>query len=393
MKVGIDARPMLFSRTGIGRYVAELVRALGRIGAGDTLRLYGDAWRPILDRSRIQQLVSGSGARLSSARIPGRVTTLLGRLGFSVERRLGGVDLFHFTDLVFPPVRRARTVVTIQDLVFEIDPSFHGDRFRRTVSSRLRAVAGRADRVIVPSLETLRQVCERYHVPEERVSLIPHAVDHMLEAQGMPWDRLEPWATARGIRRPYLLCVGTLEPRKNHSRLLTAFERFSVGRPHMLVLVGGFGWLVDELRERLHRLAPLGRVVHLADLDDRLLPALYDHAELNVYPSLYEGFGLPVLEGMARGAPTVTTRRGAIPEVGGDAVRYCEAEDVESLEQALADLADSEGERARLARAGRKRARTFSWTESAREHLRVYEEVCRGRDGSAEVGTCSLRGS
>ena len=378
MNVGIDARPMLFSRTGIGRYVAELVRALGRMGEGDSLRLYGDAWRPILDRARIETLVAESGARLSSARIPGRITTLLGRFGFGVEGRLGGVDLFHFTDLVFPPVRRARTVVTIQDLVFEINPSFHGDRFRRSVTDRLRVVAERADRVIVPSHETLRQVTERYHVPEERLSLIPHAADHMLEAQGISWESFEPWATAQGIRRPYLLCVGTLEPRKNHARLLTAFARFSTGRPHMLVLVGGFGWLVDDLEERLARLAPEGRVLHLPDLDDRLLPALYDHAELNVYPSLYEGFGLPVLEGMARGAPTVTTRRGAIPEVGGDAVRYFEAEDVESLAQALADLADSDDERARLARAGRERARTFSWAESAREHLRVYQEVCRG---------------
>jgi len=373
--LGLDARPMLFSRTGIGRYVAELIRALGQLGEGRNLRLYGDSWRGLLDPLRVAEVLSASRARLVRRRIPGRLTRCLGRFGYGVERRLGPIDLFHYTDLVFPPVRGTRTVITVQDLVFEIDPRFHGPDFRTDVPARMRRAVAGATRVIVPSLETYRQVLERYAVPEERLALIPHGAEHMLRAPASTWEQFEPWAAARGIRRPYLLSVGTIEPRKNHLRLLAAFERFQRRREHMLVLVGGFGWLDHAVRERLSGLRQGGRVVHLQDLDDRLLPALYDHAELNVYPSLYEGFGLPVLEGLARGVATVTTRRGALPEVGGAAVRYFEAEDEDSLLEALEELADSEELRIRLGRAGRSRAEQFTWSGSAREHLRVYRDV------------------
>ena len=375
MIVGLDVRPMLFSRTGIGRYVAELIRALGCLPEGPDLRLYGDSFRGVLDPQRVAAIVSASGAKLVRRRIPGRVTRLLGQVGYGVERRLGAIELFHYTDLVFPPVRGTRTVVTVQDLVFEIDASFHGPEFRRDVPARLRRVVDAAARVIVPSQETFRQVAERYAVPEERLVLIPHGAEHMQDAPATPVEQFEEWARTLGIRRPYLLSVGTIEPRKNHLRLLAAFERFCRSRPHMLVLVGGFGWLDEAVRERLLKLRPTGRVVHLQGLDDRMLPALYDHAELNVYPSLYEGFGLPVLEGMARGVATVTTRRGSLAEVGGSAVRYFEAEEEGSLLEALEELADSEELRVRLGQAGRSRAAQFTWAGSAREHLRVYREV------------------
>lgn len=377
MRVGLDARPFLFSRTGIGRNTGELIRALGQL-EGLELLLLGDSLRDLLDRSRVEELLRVSGARLFRRRIPGRLLPLLGWLGHGVDRRLGGIDLFHHTDLVYPPVHRARTVMTLHDVSFELEPSFHGADFRRDVPPRVRRALAGAAAVIVPSRETERQLVERCGIPARKIRVLPLGADHALRP-----ERTDPRLGARrlgqlGIQRPYLLSVGTLEPRKNHLRLLDAFARFRrerPERPHQLVLAGGFGWLDGPVRARLRETNADGRIVHLPDLDDGDLMALYDLAEQHVYPSLYEGFGLPVLESMARGVATITSRRGSLPEVGGDAVLYADPEDPEELAGLMALLTEDDARRRELAEAGRNRARRFRWSDVARGHLEVYRSV------------------
>ncbi|MBI4878562.1 MAG: glycosyltransferase family 4 protein [Planctomycetes bacterium] len=378
MRVGIDARPLLFSRTGIGRYVAELVRALGALGVGGDLLLYGDSWRPVEDAERVAGLIEQSGAALRRRRMPGRLARLLGRLGRGVDLRLGGVDVFHHTDLVFPPVTRARTVVTVQDVVFDIDPSFHEQGFRRAVAPRLRAALAAASAVIVPSRETRDQVAARYSVPEERLFLVPHGAEHVLAPGAAAAHEVERLLERAKVARPYILSVGTIEPRKNHLRLLAAFQRASNALPHTLVLAGGFGWLCAEARARIAALRRGGRVVHFADLEDRFLPGLYQGADFTVYPSLYEGFGLPVLESLALGVPVVTTRRGALPEVGGDAAVYADAEDEADLAETMRRVATDADLRLRLAEEGKKQAAAFSWRRSAEAHAAVYRDVAGG---------------
>ncbi len=378
MRIGIDARPLLVSRTGIGRYVAELVRALGALGAGGDLLLYGDSWRPIQDAERVAEIVAQSGARLCRRHLPGRLARLLGRFGRGVDLRLGGVDVFHHTDLVFPPVARARTVVTVQDVVFDIDPSFHEPGFRRAVAPRLRAALEKASAVIVPSKETREQVAARYAVPAEKLHLVPHGAEHVLAPGAAAASEVEELLECAKVARPYILSVGTIEPRKNHVRLLAAFERLTSALPHTLVLAGGFGWLCAEARARIAALSRTGRVVHFADLEDRFLPGLYQRADFTVYPSRYEGFGLPVLESMALGVPVVTTRGGALPEVGGDAAVYAGAEDEAALAEAMLRVAESAELRQRLAAAGKEQAAAFSWRRSAEAHAAIYRAVAGG---------------
>lgn len=383
MKVGVDFRPVLFSRTGIARYVGELVKGLGALDAPDLdLRLHGDAWSRELDPARAARIVRAGGATLYRRRIPGRVQRVLGSLGplrRTVDRRLG-VELFHYTDLAIPPVGDVPTVITLHDLAFEVDPSFHEPAFLRDVPERVRAVVARAARVITPSEETAAQLRDRYGVPDRRLAVVPHAADHMLEPDD-PADAAEVRRAlgAAGVFAPFVLSVGTIEPRKNHVRLLDAFARFARSRPHVLVLVGRWGWLCDDVRRRLAPLVAAGRAVHLEDVDDRLLPGLYDAAEFSVYPSLYEGFGLPVLESMARGCPVVTTDGGALKEVAGDAAVRFDARDDEALEAALARMADDESLRRSFAEKGRAHAATFSWRRAAAAHLEVYREAIAGR--------------
>ncbi|MFG0316295.1 MAG: glycosyltransferase family 4 protein [Planctomycetota bacterium JB042] len=382
MRIGVDFRPVLFSRTGIARYVAELVKGLGALGALDLdLRLHGDAFRRELDPVRAARIVRLGRARLYRRRIPGRLQRLLGPLGRTVDRRLD-VELFHHTDLAIPPVGAVPTVVTLHDLAFEVDPSFHEPAFRRDVAPRVRAVVERAAKVITPSAETARRLGEFYGVERDRVAIVPHAADHMLAPDdAADEEEVRRLLDAAGVRSPYVLSVGTIEPRKNHLRLLRAFERFAARRPHGLVLVGRWGWLCDDVRAALAPLVAAGRAVHLETLHDRFLPGLYDAAEFSIYPSLYEGFGLPVLEAMARGCPVVTTEGGALPEVAGSAAVACDGSSEEALEAALACVADDPSLRRSLAAKGRARAAEFSWLRSAAAHLDVYREVVRRSGG------------
>ncbi len=379
MRIGIDFRPALFTRTGVGRYVRELVRAEQALGREDLeLALYADSWRPPVDVETLA-IARASRTTLARARIPGRLFQLLGRAGFGVENRIGRIDLFHHTDLVFPPVRCAPQVVTLHDLAFEIDESFHAPEFGRAIRARMRAALPRVRAVITPSEETRRRVLERYGLPLERVACIPHAVDHMLEPLDAAGDdEVDRLLERHRVRRPFVLAVGTIEPRKNHRRLLAAFELFGKKHPHQLVVVGRYGWLCEDVRERLKELAAGERVAHLDDVPDRFLPGLYDRAEIHAYPSLYEGFGLPALESMARGTPTITTRGGALGEVGGDAVFYVDGRSVDEIAEALAILADDPARRERLGRAGRLRAERFRWKDSARAHVELYRRVMDG---------------
>ncbi|MAE71809.1 MAG: glycosyl transferase family 1 [Gemmatimonadetes bacterium] len=382
--VGIDFRPALFSCTGIGRYTHELVRAIDCLGRDDVkMMLYGDAWRKVAQNDRITQLLSARKGVLRRRRIPGRLAPVLSYLGMGVERRLGGIDLFHLTDLALLPVRRAVTVVTVHDLAFEIDSAFHGRAFRRDVPGRLRAAVARAARVIVPSHETARQLRLRYSVVEDRIHVVPHGCDHMRDrTREASADELERLLARHGVERPYALCVGTIEPRKNHDVLLDAFRLFARRNSHTLVLVGGFGWMCDGLRDRLAHGRERGRVRHMENLDDRFLPPLYREAQWSIYPSLYEGFGLPVLESMACGTPAITTRRGALEEVGGDAVRYVDPEDPEEMAKAMAELSDDAELRAEMSEAGAERAGGFGWARAAQSHLEVYRAVASEIDAS-----------
>lgn len=380
MKIGIDFRPVLFSRTGIARYVGEVVSGLGRLGASDLdLRLFGDAWSREIDPARAARIVREGRATLVRRRFPGRLQRFLGPLGGTVARRLG-VDLFHVTDLAVPPLGDVPLVITIHDLAYEVDPSFHGAAFRRDVPARVRRVIDRAARVVTPSEETARQLRDRYGVEEPRLAVIPHAADHVRDPVDVAAaEEVGAWLSRAGVASPFVLSVGTIEPRKNHLRLLDAFERFAEGRSHTLVVAGSWGWEVDAVRERMSPMVEAGRVVHLDAFEDRLLPGLYDAAESMVYPSLYEGFGLPVLEAMERGCPVVTTSGGALGEVAGDAAVIVDGTDVAALAGALGRVADDPALRRDLAGRGRRRAAAFSWRRSAEAHLDLYRDVLAGR--------------
>jgi alpha-1,3-rhamnosyl/mannosyltransferase len=298
-----------------------------------------------------------------------------------IERFTGPVDLVHSPASYFPPARAARRVMTVHDLYFHHAPGhvepYGGAYFAQTFRHSLPQAA----HIIAISQFTRQELLRFYTMPEDRISVIPQGVDctrFRPEPQADDNAQLE----RLGIEKPYLLSVATIEPRKNLVTLIEAYARArqilraAHQRLPRLVIVGLHGWGLQALKERLYEARLDSGEVHLTGyVPDAALPALYRHAFGLVFPSLYEGFGMPVLEAMASGCPTAVANTSALPEVGGEAAAYFNPRDSDALARLLARFLGDPLLRQNLREAGFARAAQFSWQATARATLDVYRHV------------------
>jgi glycosyltransferase involved in cell wall biosynthesis len=376
MKVAFHIDQLWFSAPGgIGTYVRELAPALLR--EDPTLELmpfrsrFGDGGPPASWLRRVPDVtVIDRPIRALYPR-----WNLTGRPG--LPSPLDGAEVVHSTNhaAIAPKRRGQRLVVAVHDLAFVRHPELFPRDWRMLYRAGLRAVARRADAVVVPSRFTADELLERSDVDASRVHVTPLAPslrpDEPLDVDA---------ALARlGVPRPYVLSVGTLEPRKNQARLVRAYRRLAAeGRPHALVLNGPDGWLDDDLRAELSAEGP-GRVVRTRDVGSGDLDALYRGADAFAYVSRYEGFGLPVAEALAHGVPTVAADTASLPEVTGDAALLVDPLDEAAISEALARLLDDPALADDLRRRAIERAALFSWRETARATLRVYRHALGAR--------------
>jgi glycosyltransferase involved in cell wall biosynthesis len=373
LRVGIDATPLLGQRSGVGRYVEGLLGGLRQLGPEDAVL-------PVLTtfslRGTLPPEVAADGAvRASARRVPARLLQAVwGRVELPpVEWLSGRVEVFHATNFVLPPTRRAAGVVSIHDMAFE--------RYRDTVSPgalRYREAVprsvGRADRVICFVESVAEEIRERYRIEPERVVVIPHGVDPS-------WGEAQPLDAAAllgaGLPERYLLVVGSLEPRKNLS-LIVAAHRLARQRDRQsvppLVLVGGAGW-----GDRWNGAPPDPDHVVLAGfLDDTLLRGVVASALAVCMPSRYEGFGLPVLEALAAGRPVLASDIDAHRAVAGEAAELLSIDgpdDVEGWAEALIAVSRADPAGAGASDRRRAHASAFTWERSARAHVEVYRTV------------------
>jgi alpha-1,3-rhamnosyl/mannosyltransferase len=285
-----------------------------------------------------------------------------------------GIDVVH--ESFYTPARIKRAAVqvfTLHDLSLVRFPQTHSaDRrlfFDRFFPSRL----AEADHVIVPSVCVKQELLDYARFDEDSVSVIAEGVDACFAPRG--GECVASVLARHGIPSEYFLFVGTLEPRKNLSVLLKAMSRDSSGLP--LVIAGWSGWGDPAFQSELARLGLGGRVVFPGYLDDEELAALYSGAVAFLYPSLYEGFGLPVLEAMACGCPVVCSNVASIPEVAGEAALYADPMKPEEWAAAMESLVNNGGSRSDLVRAGLARAGLFSWDAAAEETLALFRRLRR----------------
>ena len=354
---------------GQGTYIRELIPALSRADPSLQITLFHsssqtrDLVEPWTKPYRIES-ISGSIKRLYPS------WALLGRP--ALPPPIDGADIVHApTPAGVPPAGRThRSVVTVHDVAFLARPDLFHWRWRLVYRAGLARAVRTADAIIVVSNYTAEDLVSRTKVDGRKVHVVPLAAS-------LPPSHYDVADAAKSfkIRPPYVLCVGTLEPRKNLIALVHAYRRLAArGWDHALVLSGGIGWHFEPLRQLLSEDGP-GQVVVTGMVSPFELDALYRGATALVYPSLYEGFGLPVLEAMARGIPCIVSNTTSLPEVADDAALFIDPESVDDIAAAMEKVTTDGAFREDLRKSGLARAAEFSWDETARKTLEVYESL------------------
>lgn len=367
MRVLIDATAVPADRGGVGRYVDELVPQLDRQGADLVLAVQVrdvDHYTALAPHARVV------AAPVAVARRPVRL--LWEQVGLPALARRVRADVLHCPHYTMPVAARTPVVVTLHDATFFTDPELHLPTKARFFRGATRVAARRAAGLVVPSRATLEEVVREVGADPARFTVAYHGVDR---------ERFHPTTAAEQARvrttldigeRPYVAFLGTLEPRKNVPALVRGWVRMcaTFDEPPALVLAGGRGWddRIDDALAQVPAHLVVRRTGYLP-LED--LAGLLGGARVVAYPSLGEGFGLPVLEAMACGAPTLTTRALSLPEVGGDAVAYCEPSE-ESIAAELGALCADADRRAALSAAAVERAASFTWARAAEVHRAAY---------------------
>ncbi|MGI8855109.1 MAG: glycosyltransferase family 4 protein [Thermomicrobiales bacterium] len=397
LRVAVDVTPAVTQGAGIGRVARHLAYALPLLDRETQFTyLYATEGRdgvipagflPVPDAPegdiRLPATAPGYGpdGNVTFKRLPlpaAWMTRLWHRahVPVPVEQFTGPVDCYHALDYVAPRVRHSRLLVTVHDLSFLAVPRYAEPSLASYLAGIVPRVVRRADRVLAVSAFTAREVVERLNIPPERVSVVPNGVEGRFRPYP-PGERAEARAAVAQIigsaDRPYLLAVGTLEPRKNYPTLLRAYARLrAAGLPHALVIAGRQGWQFGPIFDTLQELHLAGDV-QFGSPPDNLLPALYNAADAVVAPAWYEGFGLSVLEGLACGAPVVASDIPPHREVAGDAAWYADPGDAAALAEAITAALDADDTtRATRRTMGLGRAATMGWGDAARALLDVY---------------------
>ena len=366
MLIGIDAsRALRAKRTGVERYCLEIIRGLLALPAAATHR-----WRLYVDDASAAALTGdGLPAYAELCVLPAQRLWTHVALRREVLRRPPDV-LFvpgHVIPFVWPRRRLPPAVVTLHDLGYLYHPDAHtwAQRLYLTWSTRWSAAA--ATRIIAISRTTADELHEQLGVAWAKLQVVHEAVTDL----PMPSAACVQATQARyGLMRPYALYVGTIQPRKNIARLLAAHARISPHADLDLALIGAPGWRSDALIAQATAQAHVHLLGYVPDAD---LPALLAGATCFVFPSLYEGFGLPVLEAQNLGVPVMTSHNSALPEIAGDAALLVDPTDVDAIAQAMLQLSRDETLRQRLIAAGHVNVQRFSWTKAAAETLAVLE--------------------
>jgi glycosyltransferase involved in cell wall biosynthesis len=375
MPIYIDVSAAVHQRAGLARYASRIAHtmitdhgqrhsfALFHNGSDSARRLVGFEGTPI------RSVPFGSK--------PWRMSVWLAhlaRMGFN--SLVPGAELFHSTEHLLMPLQGVPTVMTVHDLAFNLYPAYHRRLNRWFLNSAMPLFVRRSTALITVSESSKRDLMRVYGVPEDKITVTYEAASPAFAPT--PAERVAGVRSAHGLPERYLLTVGTIEPRKNLIRLVQALQLLRrKDRTLALVIVGGAGWLYQDFFELLERLDEPRSVLLSGYVPEEDLPAIICGAEALVMPSLYEGFGLPVLEAMACGTPVISSNASSLPELGGAAARYFDPHNTAEMAAAVeAVLSDSEL-RHDMRRQGMAQAARFSWKRTVGETLAVYERVLK----------------
>ena len=373
-RIGIDYTPAYEQGGGIGRYVRELTAGLATLDRDNAYRLF-IAGTPTPPTQQLAPNFKWASTRLTNkwlARIWHRA-----RIPLPIEQFTGPLDLFHATDFVLPPTRpQTRTLLTVHDLSYIKTPETAAPRLRAYLERVVPRSLRQADHILADSQATKDDLLTHYSVDAQKVTVLLSGVSDNFR----PVDDAERLQAVRQRYelddRPYIFSIGTVQPRKNYPRLVRAVKRLrDHGHDLQLVIAGGRGWLEDETHRTIRDIDMSSHVRLIGFARDEDIAALYSGAIVTAFVSLYEGFGLPVLESMACGTPVVTSNVSSLPEVAGDVAPMVNPRDDIEIADALARVISDKSYHDQLRERGLDHVRRFTWERAARQLLDVYDQV------------------
>lgn len=367
MKIALDVSQIVYSGTGVGNYTHSLVKSLLELETDHEFLLYAGVLRRQKYLDNLKSLEPFSKASWKTLPVPPKIAArVFNRVNFPIENMIGNFDVFHASDWTHPYSNRP-TLTTVHDLIFKVYPETVERGVFETQEKRMSRVVEYAAHIIADSQSTKDDIVKYYYFDPDRISVIHLAADPAYKPAKI--KEINRVKKRYGIKGKYILSLGTKEPRKNLAGAVSAFRLLKDTHPDLqLIIVGRYGWGTPPEFES-------EGIIETGFAPDEDLPPLYSGAEAFLYPSLYEGFGLPVLEAMSCGTPVVTSNVSSLPEVTGTAGILVDPKDVTAIATGIKKALKS---KEKLSAASLKRAARFTWEKTARETLSVYEKIGRG---------------
>ncbi len=374
MRIAIDATAIPTQRVGAGNYILNLARTLIQIDRENEYVIFAQA-------SNVPDLGnSPANAKIVSLAWFSRLQRILWeQVLLPRQIRSFGIDVLHSPHYTLPVTVPCVSIVTFHDMTFFLYPQMHQYYKRIFFGAMIQIAAKRANAIVADSESSRQDILLLLDVNPNRVFTVPLGVSPA-------YHHVDDRESLESIRRKYhlperfLLYVGVLEPRKNLPVLVRAYRSLvNRGIPHSLVIVGRKGWMYDQLFQTIRDLDLASRVIFTGYVPEAELPLIYSTADLFIYPSLYEGFGLPVLEAMACGVPVVTSNISSMPEIVGNAGILVDPRRMDELADAVFRISTNRDLHDELAHKGAVRAQLFSWERTARETLDVYRRVANAK--------------
>lgn len=376
MEVGFELQPAVNNKSGVGWYTHELVK-------------YTAAMERIKCTGYVFDFKERNNAVSSFAHMKGLNLRVNRWLPFGVYRRIwnylridynqiigGNSDIYHFFNYIVPPRIKGKIIVTVYDMVYKLYPETMEAVTRKRLENELIRSVKRADRIITISENSKREIVKLLNIPAEKIRIVPPGIEPELYMNIPTLKEIETFRKRWCLPENYVLYLGTLEPRKNITSLLYAFEVFVKEHPqYKLVIAGSKGWKNSQLSETIVRLGLEDTVIMTGYIPEEDKVLFYKCAEIFVFPSLYEGFGMPILEAMASGTPVIAGDNSAMTELGNGCCHLVDATDSNQIANGMIRLVEDEAYRKSLIQKSIIRAKEYTWEKSAQLLMQVYWEV------------------
>ncbi|MFP4460265.1 MAG: glycosyltransferase family 4 protein [Candidatus Zixiibacteriota bacterium] len=365
MKIGFDATILTKRLTGIGYYTINLIDAILDNYPDDDVYLF--AHRPLKKKPRNKRAkIIISNSFHAHTFLQSKIKSLLMKYD---------IDIIHGPNFYLPLLNKIPSIVTIHDMSAILFPKQH-TFIHRLSQKMLYPSANSANAIICVSSSTAADLIKLKPGLENKI----HTIHSGIEKRFSPDIRDDRISSKYNLPDKFILFLGTLEPRKNLNGLLRAFSKIRNKIPHRLVIAGGIGWKNSTIFDELDRLGIKNYVHFPGYIDDKDLPSLYRSASIFVYPSFYEGFGLPPLEAMACGIPTITSNISSMPEIAGEAAMQVDPHSADSLADAILQIAQNPELATNLAHKGIKKAQEFTWDKTAQKTVEIYKSLLYGNN-------------